>query len=127
MREYHRGMVRRTWLRSMARVALVAVVYAQAAIAFAACESMMPSAAQAIVQAGMTCHEPEQNTNLCVSHCLASDQSLDKPSLFVPMFALPSLPIFVSFSHPVARLSASHMRAPVTGPPIRILFRTLLI
>ena len=113
--------------RGTARLLVAVLLFAQAALAFAACEAVSaPGAAQAIAQASMTCHEPEQNTNLCVNHCLASDQSLDKPSLSVPILTFPSLTVFVPFSQPAARESAQ-MRAPVTGPPIRILFRTLLI
>lgn len=113
--------------RRIARFLVAVLLYGQAAIAFAACESLRPAAAQAIAETAMTCHEPEQNTNLCVSHCLAADQSLDKPSLDVPAVLLPPLPAFVPLSASVTRLLASQMWAPVTGPPLRILFRTLLI
>ena len=114
--------------RYIARLLVAATLFAQAAFAFAACNSVERGAVQAIAQSAQPCHEPEMNVNLCVGHCLASDQSLDKPALSVP--ELPTVAISVLAYAPTLRsaLYAGRETAkPVAGPPPRILFHSFLI
>lgn len=114
--------------RVIGRLALVVMLFAQAAYAAAACEANGRGAAAALAEAGLTCHEPETNINLCLGHCLAGDQSLDKPSFAVP--ALIDAPVLVVALRAPARRVADSSRqavAPGCGPPPRILFQSLLI
>ena len=65
---------------------------------------------------------------MCVAHCLADLQSLDKPAF--PMPALFSAPVIflVQSTPPVAVASPGLVTAkPVVHPPPRILFQTFLI
>jgi hypothetical protein len=118
----------------MARLALAAMLFSQAALALAACESVRRAPALAIALAehrigGETCHEQGRNLNLCLAHCLGEDQSLDKPLVKVP--ALAGAPIL---SVPMPRASLHDACAPrhlgvppAAAPPPRILFQSLLI
>ena len=128
MREYHRHMMGSCKRRSIARLLVAAALFAQAAFAFAACDLGERDPVQAIAQSGQPCHQPEMNVNLCVGHCLASDQSLDKPVLFVP--ALPIVTSFVLARTPLLTAPVCFTRETVNlvaGPPPRILFQTFLI
>lgn len=127
-------MVSRSTLKRLARLALAAMLFAQAALAFAACESAWRAPALVISLAeghssGENCHETAVNVNLCLAHCLGEDQSLDKPLVKVP--ALSAVPVFVL---PATFLAPWEIRAPQrlavpqsAGPPARILFQSLLI
>jgi hypothetical protein len=118
----------------MARLALAAMLFTQAALVFAACESAWRAPALAIALAAppgndATCHEQSGNANLCLAHCLGEDQSLDKPLVKVP--ALSVAPVFFM---PAVFVSPHEARAPrrlavphAAGPPLRILFQSLLI
>lgn len=121
-------------LKVMARLALAAMLFTQATLVFAACESAWRAPASVIALAdreidGENCHEQGINVNLCLAHCLGEDQSLDKPLVKLPVF--PSAPIF---SVPVIFVAFHDMRAlrrqappPAAGPPPRILFRSFLV
>jgi hypothetical protein len=127
-------MVSRSTLTGMAQLALAAMLFAHAALLFAACESAWRAPALIIALAehgidGEHCHEQGINVNLCLAHCLGEDQSLDKPLVKVP--ALAGAPIL---SVPVPRASLHdacaprHLGVPPTAaPPPRILFQSLLI
>lgn len=127
-------MVSRSTLKGMARLALAAMLFTQAALVFAACESAWRTPALVIAFAeeridGTSCHEQEMNVNLCLAHCLGDDQSLDKPLVKIP--ALSVAPVFFM---PAAFVSPLEARAPrrlavphAAGPPARILFQSLLI
>mgnify|MGYP001618289441 CR=1 FL=1 len=125
-------MISRSTLKAMARLALAALLFAQAAMALAACESVRRAPALALAEHridGETCHEQGRNVNLCFTHCLGEDQSLDKPLVKVP--ALAGAPIL---SVPVSRASLHDPCAPrypgvppAAAPPPRILFQSLLI
>jgi hypothetical protein len=118
----------------MARVALAAMLFTQAALVFAACESAWRAPALVIAHAAppgnnVTCHEQDGNANLCLAHCLGEDQSLDKPLVKVPalsaapVFSMPAVLVSPHEAHAPRRLAVPH--AP--GPPPRILFQSLLI
>lgn len=127
-------MLTRATLKEFARLALAAMLFTQATLVFAACESALRVPALVIALAaqeidGQNCHEPAINANLCLTHCLGEDQSLDKPLVKVP--ALPVAPVL--FTSP-ALVSQHQARAPrrvavphAAGPPLRILFQSLLI
>ena len=125
-------MALRSTLKGMARLALAAMLFAQAALVFAACESVRRAPALALAAppgSDATCHEQGRNVNLCLAHCLGEDQSLDKPLVKVP--ALSVAPIFFM---PAVLVSPHEARAPrrlavphAAGPPPRILFQSLLI
>ena len=126
-------MISRRFLKRVARGAIAVLMFAQGALALAACESMRRDPAQAIAQAGQVmgeerCHEPEQNVNLCVAHCMVGDQSLDKPVFPVPAFA--AAPVLAV---PLIVLAAEHgvrdsrYLPPAAGPPPRIRFQSLLL
>ena len=129
-------MLSRRALKSSARLALVAVVFAQAALAMAGCGlGEGHSAAQAIVHASAAgsepCHQQDEDSAaaLCVAHCVTQTQSLEKPFWKSPAAAAALLHIeFFAPAVPAATsLPARHFPASLAGPPRRILFRTLLI
>lgn len=127
-------MVPRSTLNGMARLALAAMLFTQAALVDAACESAWRAPALVIALAehridGENCHQQGINVNLCLAHCLGEDQSLDKPFAKVP--ALSAAPVL---SMPVALVSLHGARAPrrspvphAGAPPPRILFQSLRI
>lgn len=126
-------MVSRSTLTGMARLALAAMLFTQAALVLAACESAWRAPALVIALAerendGENCHEPGINVNLCLAHCLGDDQSLDKPLVKVPLSVVPVffMPVlFVSLDE--ARASQRRAVPHAAGPPLRILFQSLLI
>ena len=125
-------MVSRSTLKGMARLALAALLFAQAALVVAACESVRRAPALAVAEHrinGETCHEQGRNLNLCLAHCLGEDQSLDKPLVKVP--ALSGAPVLCVPARRAALHDACaprHLAVPHAGaPPPRILFQSLLI
>lgn len=122
----------RRLLRLGALTGLAALLFVQAALAFAACNvDGTPSRGTALsmqVQADSPCHEEAPASDaLCTTHCLASEPSLDKapaqPTL-APVLALPPLALRVPLAVPAA---PPRDVAPPASPPARILFQTLLI
>ena len=66
----------RSTLKGVARVALAALLFAQAALALAGCDWLRAAPALAISASSSQppCHEaPAVNANLCLAHCLSSD------------------------------------------------------
>jgi len=115
-------------------MAVAAILFTQAALVFAACESVSRTPALVIALADRgahseNCHEQEINVNLCLAHCLGGDQSLDKPLLKVsalsvaPVFFMPVVLVPQHQARAPQRLAVSH----AAGPPLRILFQSLLI
>ena len=110
--------------------ALAAMFFAQAAFALAACDPVQgKSRAHMIAQQtdSAPCHEPAENASLCLAHCQAGEQTLDKHQVKVPeplsgavlFVRAPQVPQVVRF--------VSRAPSPTAGPPPRILFQTLLI
>jgi hypothetical protein len=116
----------------LARVALGAILFTQAALVAAACQLPERSPAKAILSGGTPpCHaqgEPAPaNVNLCVAHCLADLQNLDKASPAVPPTATGPV-LIVGLAANVGRLPLQRERAkPAVGPPPRILLHSFLI
>ena len=122
-------MSRRGHLRLAARIAVMALLFAQGILAFAGCEMPGRAAAAAIAADDQPCHASGGEANLCVAHCLSGDQSLDKPQVSVPQPA--AAPVLLL--HAVSDAQSAHATAlryfapPAAAPPPRILFRTLRI
>jgi hypothetical protein len=124
----------RRLLRRGALAALAAMLFAQGALALAACDvSGTPSRGAALAMSvdgaqQQPCHEaPPAVEPLCLAHCQAGDPSLDKaqaPIVVLPVAALPSIP-FLPFTQ--SRFQGIPETLPPASPPARILFRTLLI
>lgn len=127
-------MVSRTARKGIARLLLAAMLFTQAAVAFAACESAWRTPAHAIALAGQemaggNCHEQEINVNVCLAHCLGEDQSLDKPLVKVPALAVAPTPFKLAVIVMLYEVCAPQRQAMPhsAGPPLRILFQSLLI
>ena len=107
------------------------MLFAQAALAAAACDWLRVAPAQAIMaKAGEpSCHEvPAQNTNLCLSHCLGSDQSADTPQVAIPAWNQSSLLVIGVLERALALKAVLHYTLPHPGaPPPRILYHSFLI
>jgi hypothetical protein len=123
----------RSTLKRMARLALAATLFAQMAVVFAACESAGRTPARAIALAesepgGGNCHEQEINANLCLVHCLSTDQSADTPQVVVPAW-IASTPITVATSdrRDGRALHLQYTLPRPSAPPPRILFQSFLI
>src|SRR5262245_30284742 len=112
----------------VARILAAVLLFAQAVIAFADCQMPTRSPAPAIASEPAPCHESSSEKNLCVAHCLAADQSLDKPqvSALAPALA-PVLVLHEGLPVPQS-WARSETRAPIAiGPPLRIRFHSLLL
>ena len=115
--------------RFVARIVATALLFAQAFVAYADCQMPVRSPAAAIAADNPACHESSGEMNVCVVHCLAADQSLDKPQVSIPTPAhAPVLVMQPMSATPYAHAVAlRHFAPPVAAPPPRILFRTLRI
>ena len=124
-------MKSRRALRWGARIALASLLFAQGALALAACDWARRVPALAIAQEAQAttsedCHREGRNRNLCVAHCLSEDQSLDKPVVSVLSCTL----VATGVLHVNSLLHAkqAHLIPPnavALGPPPRILFQSL--
>ena len=128
-----RSIFGRKSLRTLASFALAGFLFAQVTLALAACRLGEPSAAQAILNASAAASEPchqqdEDSAALCVAHCVTTTQSLEKPFWKAPMPAAAPMVVFLVLA-PASAAPAPVLDLPpaVTGPPRRILYRTLLI
>ena len=119
-------------LRGIARVILAVMLFAQAALAGAACTMPERSPVRAIAGSESSpCHQSEpreRNANLCLADCLSTDQSTDTPQL--PAMAPDPAPVlFVAVAEIVVPRFAVQSRwlAAAADPPPRILFQTFQI
>lgn len=108
------------------------MLFAQAALALASCDLFRTQSHAAMVAAqdaeSAPCHEAGENPNLCHAHCQSGDQSLDKHQVKVPepvMQPVPLLPDRREFYLSIA--VAPRAPSATAGPPLRILFQSLLI
>lgn len=114
-----------------ALAALAAMLFAQAAFALAACDPVQAKSRAQMIAAQpseVPCHDPADNAQLCLTHCQAGEQTLDKHQVKVPDAFFQ--PVLVVRAWPVAgeqRSIAFRAPSPFAAPPPRILFRTLLI
>ena len=118
-------------IKRFAVVLLGALLFAQAALAVAACDWLRVAPAQAIMaKAGEpSCHEePAQSANLCLSHCLGNDQSADTPQVAVPAWNQASFLAMVAFESATLPQGSRHYALTRPGaPPPRILYHSFLI
>jgi len=126
-----RRMSSRGTVRKIASVILGTMLFAQAALAVAACDWLRVAPAQAIMaKAGEpSCHdEPAKNANICLAHCLGNDQSSDTPQVAVPARNQASFLVIVAFESVPLPRGGRHDTLPHPGaPPPRILFQSFLI
>jgi hypothetical protein len=124
-------MLCRSSRRRVALSLLGVLLFAQAALAAAACDWARAAPAQALaaVSDQPSCHEaPARNANLCLAHCLGADQSADTPQVQVPV--QDAGPVLVVALPEVLSQRLAHQRhaSPLpAGPPPRILFQSFLI
>lgn len=123
---------RRSSARLCAALAgLAAIVFAQVALALAACNlETAPSRALALstASAAEPCHEEAPATDtLCTAHCVASDPALDKHQVSVPILPSHLLPAIQVRVVPYRAVALPPDRVPAASPPARILFQSLLI
>jgi hypothetical protein len=110
-----------------------ALLFAQAALALAACEWTARTPARAIAQGELAaddarCHEQGANVNLCVAHCLAGDQSSDKPvSPLPPAAPQPVLRVESAAAMDLPQATQRRLPHPPAAAPPRILFVSFLI
>jgi len=123
-------MIRRRTRGHVAIVLLGALLFAQAAIALAACDMQdrVPVLAFSHPES-MPCHDnPAPNPNLCLAHCTSADQSADTPHFVVPVWrAFAPLTVVTPDSWIVRILAVRHLPPHAVGPPPRILFQSFLI
>ena len=111
---------------------MAAMFFSQVAFALAACEPARAHSRAHMIAAqpaeSAPCHQSSDNANLCLTHCQAGEQTLDKHQVKVPEASADAV-LFVPALRDVVRSDQFVSRAPspVAGPPPRILFRTLLI
>lgn len=124
-------MNRRAMRNRVSLVLLGALLFAQAALAVAACDwlRVAPAKALATKADAPSCHqEPARNPVLCLAHCLNFDQSSDRPQLQMP--AISSAPTLVVVMPEVQALRVvdRRYRLPLAAaPPPRILFQSFLL
>src|SRR5262245_59494212 len=114
--------------RAIARILAAALLFAQALVASANCQMPTRSPAAAIASNPAPCHESARPKNLSVAHCLAADQSLDKPqvSALTPALA-PVLVLHEEMSVPQSSSRPENRVTAAIGPPPRIRFHSLLL
>ena len=124
-------MASRGIVKKIASLVLGAMLFAQAALAAAACDWLRVAPAQAIAAkpSEPTCHdEPAQNANLCLSHCLGSDQSADTPQVAIPAWSQASFLVIADLERaPVLKAVLRYTPPHPGAPPPRILFQSFLI
>ena len=114
--------------RLAARIVVAALVFAQGVLAVAGCDMPARMPAAAVASDDPPCHASGQ-ANLCIAHCLAPDQSLDRPDVTVhPLAAVAGLAVPAAADFDYVSLVPRRLGVPqAAAPPARILFRTLRI
>ena len=131
-------MLSRKRMAGIAKLVLGAILFAQAALALAACDWGQRAPAQAIaaMDAMPCCQDGEArpdalagNANLCLAHCTSDAQSVDTSILAFP--ALSTLAVLTVSLAPESGCFA--LRRPpsighaLAGPPLTILFQNFRI
>lgn len=123
-------MLSRRSIGRVSRLLLGLLAFAQAALAWSACEWLERAPQRAIAEqhaqpAEGDCHRVDVPlTNLCLMHCMDNQQSLDKPSLQLPALADAAVLVVHSPLAAAARTEAVWRNVPplAGAPPPRILF-----
>jgi len=124
-------MISRRTRTRVAQLALAVVLFAQAALATAACDWLQAAPAHAIAANSIeqSCHEePTNNANLCLAHCLSTDQSADTPQVVIPVW-IDYAPITVAAidRRNTHAADVKYVLPRPSAPPPRILFQSFLI
>ena len=110
-------------------LAIVAVLFAQLALATYACPGVDGMKPAALAEDTPPCHQnpaPEAPTPLCQAHCQQGDQSLDQRGASMPAASLAALPMSWRPLHAGASIEAEVPGAQVsllarpTGPPLAV-------
>lgn len=128
-------MLNRTHRSSISRVVLALMLFAQAAMAWSACElpERAPELALRAAAGSSGCEAMTAaqggNSSVCLAHCLSEKQSLYKAALDIP--AMPAAPVRI-VAEAIERLSGrgntpAAIPAAGTGPPRRILLQSFQI
>ena len=121
----------RRLLHPAALAALAAMLFAQAAFALAACDPARARSVARMIAAqpaeAVACHEPADNANLCLAHCQAQEQTLDKHQVKLPAFTAGPLLVLFPARHALRQPMARAAPVRIVGLPPHILFRSLLI
>lgn len=131
-------MLARKPLMGVAKLVLGAMLFAQAALALAACDGGQRAPAGVIAAANpMPCCQDDDarsdalagNANLCLAHCTSDAQSVDTSSLPIlapfAVGALTVLPVPAAADFALRRArSVWHAHA---GPPLTVLFQNFRI
>lgn len=124
-------MIRRATRVRVSRVILGALLFAQAALAIAACDwsRVAPAMALAAKAGEPSCHEePARNANLCLAHCLSFDQTPDTPQLQLPAISVtPALVVAMPDERTIGVVDRRYRLPRPAAPPPRILFQSFLI
>lgn len=124
-------MIRRATSNRVSLVILGALLFAQAALAVAACDwsRVAPAMALATKASEPTCHEePARNANLCLAHCLSFDQSPETPQLQLPAIsAAPALIVAMPDERSIGSVDRRYRLPRPAAPPPRILFQSFQI
>ena len=122
-------MSRSRFVRGSARFLVAMLLFAQGVLAFAGCNMPERAPAAAIAAEDPPCHQSSGEVTLCVAHCLAGDQSLDKPQSSIPEPA--AAPVLVLQRASDLQYASApvvwRFVPPAAAPPPRILFRPLRI
>lgn len=119
-------MLSRALNRIVVRLSCAVLLFAQVALAMAACDIPVRAPVQAYAAAGEpSCHEaPARNVNLCLAHCLDEDRSVSTPQLLIPALAQQTaLTVAAAATQPSAAVFLGYTLPP--QPPPRIRFQTL--
>jgi len=124
-------MISRRTRRRVAQLALGALLFAQATLVATACDWEQAAPARAIVSKSIAqpCHEePATNANLCLAHCLSTDQSAGTAQFSVPIW-VDSAPLVVAAAElwRGRALIIQFVLPRPAAPPPRILFQSFLI
>lgn len=130
-------MLSRRRIAGLAKLVLGGLLFAQAALAFAACDLSARAPAQAIsAMKDMPCCAEDEapdgitgNANLCLAHCTSDAQRVDATGLDFP--ALPAGPVLVvslasAPAHAALRQPSSYGYA-FAAPPRTILYQNFRI
>ena len=121
-------MPNRSTFRLIARTLLTLMLFAQAAMAWSACEWPQRAPERAVLAAAdaMPCHDADYGA-VCLAHCQSERQVVQKVSFVV--HAMPAAPVLVLVqpveTEPDLDVSKSLFSTPGISPPRRILLQSL--
>jgi hypothetical protein len=113
--------------RTLSGLLLTCVLFAQGALAALPCLSPQATAADAFETMPDGCDEAPQS-NLCLAHCIAADQTAGHPDVVLPARCLPGFAVPAAIVPGPARSpSLSAFRVHAQGPPVFLRLCSLLL